>query len=86
MALPYLASENNELATSFITKGKQTFLTQSEQLNFILALNRIFDNKIPYNRRNQSKVTSIMTIIREEPLKLAQYLREQFGNFKPVVF
>ena len=60
---------------SFEQKGKRIFLKPDEKLKLILALNRLFKKKVPYKRRNFSKTTTIRTIIKEEPLKLAQYLR-----------
>jgi CRISPR/Cas system-associated endonuclease Cas1 len=61
---------------SFMKKGKRNFLKRDEQINFTNALNKVIDNRrIPYNRRGNSKTTSIRTAIKEEPRKLAQYLR-----------
>jgi len=61
---------------SFIKHGERSFLKRDEQIKFILAFDRIIDTKrIPYNRRGNSKTTKIRTAIKEEPRKLAQYLR-----------
>ena len=69
---------------SFEQKGKRIFLKPDEKLKLILALNRLFKKKVPYKRRNFSKTTTVRTIIKEEPIKLAQYLR---GNkiYEPFV-
>lgn len=41
----------------------------------IKAINRLLDQKVPYVRRNYTKTTKIRTVIKEEPIKLAQYIR-----------
>jgi CRISPR/Cas system-associated endonuclease Cas1 len=61
---------------SFMKKGKRNFLKRDEQINFTNALDKVIDKRrIPYNRRGNSKTTRIRTAIKEEPRKLAQYLR-----------
>jgi len=66
---------------SFKQKGKRTFL--KPKLKLILEINRLFKKKIPYVRRNYSKLTTIRTVINEEPIKLAQFLRGDRANYKP---
>jgi len=39
--------------------------------------------KVPYVRRNYTKTTKIRTVIREEPVKLAQYIRGKTPKFEP---
>lgn len=61
---------------SFIKHGERSFLKRDEQIRFTKALDYIIDNKrIPYDYRDNSKTTRIRTAIKEEPRKLAQYIR-----------
>jgi len=69
---------------SFEQKGKRYFLKPDEKLKLILDVNRLFKKKVPYKRRNYSKTTMIRTIIKEEPTKLAQYLRKNKANYEPI--
>ena len=67
---------------SFIKHGERIFLSRDGQIGFTQALDKVIDNKrIPYNRRDKSKTTKIRTAIKEEPKKLAQYLREKNKAF-----
>jgi len=67
---------------SFTKKGKRNFLKRDEQITFTNTLDKIIDKRrIPYNRRGNSKTTTIQTAIKEEPRKLAQYLRGNSANF-----
>ena len=68
---------------SFEQKGKRTFLKPKQKLKLILQINHLFKKKIPYVRRNYSKLTTIRTVINEEPIKLAQFLRGDRANYKP---
>jgi len=61
---------------NFEQKEKRVFLKPNEKLKLILEVNHLFKKKVPYKRRNYSKTTTIRTIIKEEPIKLAQFLRE----------
>ena len=61
---------------SFTLHGTRSFLKQEPMHSFTNALDRHIDNKrTPYNYRNNSKTTRIRTAIKEEPKKLATYLR-----------
>ncbi len=71
---------------SFEQKGKRVFLKPNEKLKLILELIRLFKKKVPYKRRNFSKTTMIRTIIKEEPLKLAQYLRGNKEIYEPTLY
>ena len=74
-----------DIETSFINKGKRAFLTPKETGKFIVALNKLFDKRINHTRIKQfGKRTKIRTIIREEPLKLAQFLRDEKREYNPV--
>jgi len=60
----------------FTLHGRRSFLKPEHMHSFTKALDRNIDNKrIPYNRRGNSKTTRIRTAIKEEPKKLAQYVR-----------
>ncbi len=61
---------------SFILHGKCSFLKQKLMINFTRALDKHIDTKrTPYNYRDNSKTTRIRTAIKEDPKKLAMYLR-----------
>jgi len=51
------------------------FLKKDEEIEMIKAINGLLEQKVPYVRRNYTKATKIRTIFREEPIKLAQYIR-----------
>ena len=70
----------NIVPESFEQRGKRFFLKKEEKLKLILELNNLFQKKIPYNRRNYSKTVKIQAIIKEETIKIAQYLRENTLN------
>lgn len=69
---------------SFEEKAKRAFLKQEEKLKMILELNQLFKKKVPYNRRNYSKTSTIQTIIKEETIKLAQYVRGSKSMYAPI--
>jgi len=54
------------------------FLKKDEEIEMIKAINGLLDQQVPYVRRNYTKVR---TIIREEPIKLAQYIRGKTYHF-----
>ena len=49
----------------------------------IKVINGVLDTKAPYVRRNYTKTTRIRTVIREEPIQLAQYIRGKSSEFNP---
>ena len=55
--------------------GDRMFLKQDEEIEMIKAINHLLDKKVPDIRRNYTKTTKIRTVIREEPIKLVQYIR-----------
>ena len=59
----------------FYFKNTRGSLKQDEKIGIFKAINLILDKKAPYVRRNYTKTTKIRTVIREEPIKLAQYIR-----------
>jgi CRISPR-associated protein Cas1 len=61
---------------SFLLHGSRSFLKQEPMISFTKALDKHIDNKrIPYNYRDNSKTTRIRTAIKEDPKKLATYIR-----------
>lgn len=62
----------------FTLHSHLSFLKPEPMHSFTKALDRHIDTKrIPYNRRGNSKTTRIRTAIKEEPKKLAQYMRSR---------
>ena len=69
---------------SFSKHGERWFLKREEQIRFTTNLDKLIDKKrIPYNYRDNSKTTRIRTAIKEEPKKLAQYIRRKGFEFAP---
>jgi len=61
---------------NFTLHGKRSFLKQEPMINYTKALDKHIDTKrTPYNYRDNSKTTRIRTAIKEDPKKLAMYLR-----------
>lgn len=74
-----------DIEESFENRGNRAFLKPKETGKFIKAVNKLFDRKVDHTRIKQfGKKTKIRTIIREEPLKLAQFLRGQKPECQPV--
>ena len=67
----------------FEKHGDRMFLKQDEEIGMIKAINRALDTKVPYVRRNYTKTTRIRTVIREEPIQLARYIRGKGPKLKP---
>jgi len=83
----FLLSYNTKLGKdSFEKHGDRMFLKQDEEIKIIKSINRLLDTKVPYVRRNYTKTTKIRTVIREEPIRLAQYIRERSPEFAPFSF
>ncbi len=68
---------------SFDKHGDRMFLKKPEEIEMIKAINHLLDKKVPYVRRNYTKTTKIRTVIRGEPIKLAQHIRGKTKNFSP---
>ena len=69
---------------SFELKGKRFFLKEKEKLDLILGVSNLFKRRIFYKRRNYSKTVKINTILQEETLKLAKFLRGKNEIFEPI--
>jgi len=51
----------------------------------IKAINELFDKRIKHQRiKKYGEYSKVRTMIREEPIKLAQYLRDEKESYKPV--
>ncbi len=80
----FLVGYHQNLAPeSFEDTGRRVFVRPKEKLRLILGLNRLFEKRAPYKRRNYGRTASIRTIIREETIKLAQYLRGNKTIYEP---
>ena len=69
---------------SFEQKGKRSFL-KTEELRLIIEIKCLLKRRISYTRRKYSKKATIRTIIKEEAIKLAQYLRENNTSLQPFI-
>jgi CRISPR-associated protein Cas1 len=70
--------------SSFQKHGKRNFLKENEKFNMIKNLNEKLNERIPYNRRNNTKRTKTRTAIKDITIKLAQYIRGKLP--KPDLF
>lgn len=51
----------------------------------IKAFNQLFDKRIKHQRIKKYRARSkVRTVIGEEPIKLAQYLRDEKNGYEPV--
>jgi len=70
---------------SFERKGERVFLKRMDSYKMIKAINQLFDKRIEHQRiKKYGQRSKIRTAIREEPMKLAQYLRGEKGDYEPV--
>ena len=70
---------------SFEQYGKRIFLKSQEKLSLIIELTKLLQKKISYNRKQHSKSTTIRTAIKEEAIKLAQFIKTDKASYKPVI-
>jgi CRISPR-associated protein Cas1 len=68
---------------SFEKVGKRVFLTKDEEINFIQAMNKKLSKRVHYQRYGKPVKARIKTIIKEEPIKLAQYIRNKHQKYQP---
>ena len=69
---------------SFKRKGEKVFLKQMESYRMIKAINELFDKRIQHQRiKKYGEHLKIRTVIREEPIKLAHYLRGEKERYEP---
>ena len=70
----------------FERRGRRVFLKRGESYKLIKAIDKFFDERIKHQRIKRFGTHSkIRTAIREEPMKLAQYLRGEKEKYGPVV-
>ena len=70
----------------FEQKGERMFLNRKESYKLIKAINGLFDKRVEHQRiKKYGKHSKVRTAIREEPIKLAQYLRGEKESYKPVI-
>ena len=61
----------------------RVFLRKEEEVEMVQAVDRLLDKKIPYVRRKWTRKTRIRTVIKEEPVRLAQCVRGRISVFEP---
>jgi len=62
------------------------FLKKEESYKLIKAINELFDKRVKHQLvKKYGEQSKIRTAIREEPVKLAQYLRGEKGEYEPAV-
>ena len=60
-------------------------MKQKESYKMIKAINELFDKRIKHQRiKKFGKYSTVRTIIREEAIKMAQYLREEKEVYEPI--
>lgn len=70
---------------SFEDKNRRIFLKRTETYKFVKEINRLFDIRVKHQRiKKFGEHSTIRTIIKEEAIKLAQYLRKEKREYKPV--
>lgn len=68
---------------NFEHRGERMFLKRKESYKLIKGINDLFDKRIKHQRIHEfGKHAKIRTAIREEPMKLAQYLRGEKENYQ----
>jgi len=69
----------------FENKNGRMFLKKEESYKLIKAINELFDKRIRHQRiKKYGEQSKIRTAIREEPMKLAQYLRGEKEGYEPI--
>lgn len=72
---------------SFERNNGRMFLKQRESYKMIKAINELFDKRIEHQRiKRYGQCSKIRTTIREEPIKLGQYLRGKKRDMNPLKF
>jgi CRISPR/Cas system-associated endonuclease Cas1 len=78
--LTYYGSLSNN---SFEKHGNRIFLKKDEEIQFIQAINKKLEKRVPYRRYGKPTKARIKTVIKEEPIKLAQYIRNKHPEYQP---
>ena len=62
------------------------FLKRKESYKLIKTVNGLFDKRVKHQRiKKFGKYSTIRTIIKEEPIKLALYLRGEKTSYNPIM-
>jgi CRISPR-associated protein Cas1 len=68
----------------FEDKNGRMFLKREESYKLIKAINGLFDKRIEHQRiKKYGKYSTVRTAIREEAIKLGQYLRDEKEEYPP---
>jgi CRISPR-associated protein Cas1 len=70
----------------FRLDGRRWYLTSEQNKEYIMALNKMFEGKIEYNRKDFAKKCKLRTVIKEEAIKLGLYLRGEKRKYLPYTF
>lgn len=61
-------------------------MKQKDSYKMIKAINDLFDKRIEHQRiKKYGQRSKIRTAVREEPMKLGQYLRGEKGSYEPIL-
>ena len=80
-----LAYHEKLTQSSFEKVGKRIYLKKDEEIQFITALNKKLRKRVQYQRYDKPVKARIKTIVKEEPIKLAQYIRNKHRDYQPHV-
>ena len=87
VAEEFVLSYHEKLSqNSFEKVKKRVYLTKEEEIQFIQAMNKTLKKRVNYQRYDKPVKARIKTIIKEEPIKLAQYIRNKHQEYQPHVF
>ncbi len=70
--------------SNFEIKGDRMFLKEKQSYLMIKELDKVFEKRIKHKMMSFGEHPKIRTAIREEPLRLAQYLRGEKEEYKPL--
>jgi CRISPR/Cas system-associated endonuclease Cas1 len=66
-------------------KGKREYLTDSETKSLLAEINRFFETRVEVKRIRNGEHQTIETLINEEALLFAKYLRGEIQSWAPRV-
>ena len=80
-----LIEYSKELSVNdFENRNGRMFLKKKGSYRLIKAVDQLFDKRIKHQRiKKYGEHSKIRTMIREEPIKLGQYLRDEKEGYKP---
>jgi len=70
----------------FKLNGQRWYLTSEQNKEYIIALNKMFEGKVEYNRKDYAKRCKLRTVLKEEANKLGLYLRGEKRKYHPYTF